>query len=459
MVMPLARERSEQAPRPALGEDTARELEACIKELRPVWVGRLRDYVSVPATFHFPEDIAERTRLCLEGGLCSEHVPHHAALARRIGDDLSALGLRVTAGVGTLPDDEAGVPYVRARAGGDGPVDLLFSSHYDVVGADPRTWRTDPFTAVERDGWIFGRGTSDARGPLSAMVSACEALSRVGLRPAGAIELVFTGDEEVGGRRGIRSAALRGALAARACVVGEPSALGGERTVGVMTKGRLEARLLARRGGAASAHSALGGDSPLERMVSALEHLRRCRPRLAAAFHARLEGETAWREVARAEPQVRILGLRQSAVAASGNIAGGSAESRVEVRFHPPMTGDLVEEWLRSALAELGDPDLDADVTRWNEPAVLSPEEGLHQTVVRAAERAGLKLSAAAFPAGSDMSPLVRLHGIPTCIASCADLTANGIHGDDERISVEELTDSVRLYAALMLGLGQESGL
>jgi acetylornithine deacetylase/succinyl-diaminopimelate desuccinylase-like protein len=292
------------------------------------------------------------------------------------------------------------------------------------------------------------------------MVSAWEALSRVGLRPAGAVELVFTGDEEVGGRRGIRSAALRGALHARACVVGEPSALRGERTVGIMTKGRLEACLTARRGEDASAHSALEGrDSPLERMVSALEHLRRRRPLLTAAFRARMEGDTAWQGVARAEPQVRILGLRQSSVVASGNVAGGSAESRVEVRFHPPMTGELVEEWLRAALDELDDGDLAAGVTLWNDPAVLSPEAGLHQAVIGAAGRMGVRLSVAAFPAGSDMSPLVRLHGIPTCIASCADLAANGIHGDDERISVEELTGSVKLYAALMLGLGQESRL
>ncbi len=441
---------------PVLDRETARGLDACIEELRPVWVARLRDYVSVPSTFRFPDDVAERTRLCLEGGLKPEHVPEHATLARRIGDDLAALGLDVTPGAGTLPGDEAGIPYVRARTPGEGPVDLLFSSHYDVVGADPAAWRTDPFVAVESGGWIFGRGTSDAKGPLSAMVSAFEALSRLGLRPARAIELVFTGDEEVGGRRGIRSAELRGALDARACVVGEPSSLRGERTVGIMTKGRLEACLTARQGKDASAHSALGGDSPLERMVSALEHLRRRRPGLTEAFRARAEGEVAWRGVARAEPQVRILGLRQSSVAASGNIAGGGAESRVEVRFHPPMTGVLVEEWLRAALDELDDRELAASVTLWNDPAVLSPEAGLHQEVIRAADRMGLRLSVAAFPAGSDMSPLVRLHGIPTCIASCADLTANGIHGDDERISVEELTGSVKLYAALMLGLGQE---
>ena len=214
---------------------------------------------------------------------------------------------------------------------------------------------------------------------------------------------------------------------------------------------------MARRGEAASAHSALGGeDSPLERLISALEHLRRRRSRLVEAFRGLLEHETAWPGVVRAEPQVRVLALRQPSAVASGNIAGGIAESRVEVRFHPPMTGGRVEEWLRSTLAELGDLEIEASVTLWNDPAVLAPGDGLHQEVVGAAGRMGLEFSAAAFPAGSDMSPLVRLHGIPTCIASSADLTANGIHGDDERISLEELTASVKLYAALMLGLGQE---
>jgi succinyl-diaminopimelate desuccinylase len=427
-------------------------LDACIEELREVWVGRLRDYVAIPSTFRFPEDIGERTRICLAGGLRNLHAPSHAAMASRIAEDLSGMGLGVETGSGTLPGDETGVPFVRARAPGTKKVELLFSSHYDVVGADPATWRTDPFDPVRLGGWIYGRGTTDAKGPLSAMVSAWEAIRRTSLGPARAVEFLFTGDEEVGGRRGVRSAELRGALDARACVVGEPSALRGARTIGVMTKGRMEIRLIARPAGAASAHSGLaGGDSPLERMVSILEHLRRDRERLAEAFRRHVQEEPAWGGVERADPQVRILGLRQSAVAVSGNIAGGWAEARVEVRFHPPMSGDLVEEWLRSALAGPGDAGLEVEITRWNEPAVLPPAHGLHEEVARRAERMGLDLSVAAFPAGSDMSPLVNLHGIPTCIASCADLTANAIHGDDERISERELLDSVKLYAALML--------
>jgi acetylornithine deacetylase/succinyl-diaminopimelate desuccinylase-like protein len=284
------------------------------------------------------------------------------------------------------------------------------------------------------------------------MVSAWEAIQRAGLGPARVIEFLFTGDEEVGGRRGVRSAELRSALDARACVVGEPSALHGARTIGVMTKGRMEIRLVARPTAAGSAHSGLaGGDSPLERMVSVLEHLRRDRGRLVEAFRRHAREEPTWSGVERAEPQVRLLGLQQPSVVASGNITGGWAEARVEIRFHPPLSGDLVEEWLRSALAGQGDAGLEVEITRWNEPAVLPPANGLHEEVARRAERMGLSLSVAAFPAGSDMSPLVNLHGIPTCIASCADLAANAIHGDDERISERELLDSVKLYAALML--------
>lgn len=429
-----------------------RELDDCIEELREVWVGRLRDYVAIPSTFRFPEDIGERTRLCLTGGLRREHAPSHAAMAARIGEDLARLGLWVGTRDATLPGDEAGVPFVRARTPGTGKVELLFSSHYDVVGADPATWRTDPFDPVRQDGWIYGRGTTDAKGPLSAMVSAWEAIQRTGLGPARAVEFLFTGDEEVGGRRGVRSAELRGAIDARACVVGEPSALRGARTIGVMTKGRMEIRLVTRPTGEGNAHSGLaGGDSPLEKMVSILEHLRRDRERLAAAFLRDAREEPAWSGVERAEPQVRILGLRQPSVAVSGNITGGWAEARVEVRFHPPLSGDLVEEWLRSALAGQGEAGLEVEITRWNEPAVLPPANGLHEEVARRAERMGLGLSVAAFPAGSDMSPLVNLHGIPTCIASCADLAANAIHGENERISERELLDSVKLYAALML--------
>lgn len=52
---------------------------------------------------------------------------------------------------------------------------ILLMSHHDVVdGGDG--WNTDPFTATERDGYLYGRGTIDTKTPLFAELQAAEEL-------------------------------------------------------------------------------------------------------------------------------------------------------------------------------------------------------------------------------------------------------------------------------------------
>ena len=52
---------------------------------------------------------------------------------------------------------------------------ILLMSHHDVVeGSDG--WHTDPFKAVEQDGWLYGRGTIDTKTPLFAELQAAEEL-------------------------------------------------------------------------------------------------------------------------------------------------------------------------------------------------------------------------------------------------------------------------------------------
>ncbi len=434
------------------------DLARCVEAGRRDWVERLRAYISIPSVFHLPEEISARTRVCLEGGLRADSIPHHGAMSRRLADDLLALGLEVSVGEGTLPGDEIGIPYVRARAGGSDSVALLLSSHYDVVGVGGEGWRSDPFGAIESGGWIYGRGSSDAKGPVAAMVSAYEVLKRLGWSPRRGIELIFTGDEEVGGRRGIRSAALAGKLAAEACVVGEPSALDGRVVAGVMTKGRVEVCLSAGEE-SSDAHSALATfDSPLEQLISVLEHLRRSRHSLGEIFASLLAADDRWAGIARAAPQLRILGLHQPSGAASGNVLGGRAEARVEIRYHPPLTSARIEDWLAEVLGQVQAPGIRSRLTCWNEPATLPAGSGLAERVILAAREGGLEVATAAFPAGSDMSPLVNLHRIPTCIVSAIDLVANRIHGDNERISERELLATIKLYATLMLGFCGEVG-
>ena len=52
---------------------------------------------------------------------------------------------------------------------------ILLMSHHDVVeGSDG--WKTDPFRAEEKDGWLYGRGTIDTKTPLFAQLQAAEEL-------------------------------------------------------------------------------------------------------------------------------------------------------------------------------------------------------------------------------------------------------------------------------------------
>ncbi|CAM3141446.1 YgeY family selenium metabolism-linked hydrolase [Sporolactobacillus spathodeae] len=55
---------------------------------------------------------------------------------------------------------------------------VLLDGHIDTVPVNPANWATDPFAAVQKDGKIFGRGTSDMKGSVSAMIVAAEKYAR-----------------------------------------------------------------------------------------------------------------------------------------------------------------------------------------------------------------------------------------------------------------------------------------
>ena len=73
---------------------------------------------------------------------------------------------------------------------------LLMDAHVDTVGIAPGApWRHDPFAAVIEDGRMFGRGTSDMKGALAAMVHAAGSLDRS--RLAGRVAVSASVLEEV----------------------------------------------------------------------------------------------------------------------------------------------------------------------------------------------------------------------------------------------------------------------
>jgi putative selenium metabolism hydrolase len=55
---------------------------------------------------------------------------------------------------------------------------LLMDGHCDIVDAKPEDWKHHPFEAVIEDGYLYGRGVADMKGPLAAMIHAAANVDR-----------------------------------------------------------------------------------------------------------------------------------------------------------------------------------------------------------------------------------------------------------------------------------------
>ena len=89
---------------------------------------------------------------------------------------------------------------VRRRYGGDGPT-LALNAHGDVVPPG-EGWTRPPYGAVIEDGYLYGRAAAVSKSDFATYVFATRALEALGVPLAGAVELHFTYDEEVGGLLG-----------------------------------------------------------------------------------------------------------------------------------------------------------------------------------------------------------------------------------------------------------------
>ncbi len=78
---------------------------------------------------------------------------------------------------------------------------MLYIGHLDVVEAEKADWTYDPFKLIEKDGWLYGRGTIDMKGQDSSTLTALIRLKKEGYVPDRDIIVAFTADEEAGGEQ------------------------------------------------------------------------------------------------------------------------------------------------------------------------------------------------------------------------------------------------------------------
>jgi acetylornithine deacetylase/succinyl-diaminopimelate desuccinylase-like protein len=92
-----------------------------------------------------------------------------------------------------------------ARLRGSGKQEpILLLAHLDVVEALPSDWSFDPFTFLEKDGFFYGRGTSDDKAMAAIWVANLIRMRREGFLPDRDLIVALTADEEGGRFNGVQ---------------------------------------------------------------------------------------------------------------------------------------------------------------------------------------------------------------------------------------------------------------
>lgn len=156
--------------------------------------------------------------------------PDDAGCQKIISDILIDIGFKCT----TISKN--GVTNLWARRGYNSPL-FVFAGHTDVVPAGKiEEWISDPFVPTERDGYIYGRGTSDMKGSIAAFLVAVKEFVEEHPKHNGSIALLITSDEEgdaIYGSSLVCDYLRKNDVSIDFCIVGEPTS---EKKLGDMCK-------------------------------------------------------------------------------------------------------------------------------------------------------------------------------------------------------------------------------
>lgn len=367
---------------------------------------------------------------------------------------------------------------------------ILLLAHQDVVPAgNPERWTHPPFAGAIADGFVWGRGAIDDKGPLVAICEAVETLLAEGFAPRRTVLLAFGHDEEVGGPLGAvkigERLAARGVRPALVLDEGyallEPGTLPGFARplapIGVAEKGYATIEVAAR---------AAGGHSSTPPRATAAGALARAIVKLeenpfpigvggvTGSFFAWLAPElplplrvavgnadllAPWLgDLVRREPGINALLRTTTAVtmlsgAPKDNILPTEAVARVNFRILPGETAESVLARVRETVAA---PDVEARLgEKHRDPSPVSPSDGppfalLQRTIAELFPDA--VVAPALVVGGTDAR---HYHVAADAVYrfgpfrfGAADIRLP--HGIDERIAVDNLADGVRFYARLI---------
>ena len=309
---------------------------------------------------------------------------------------------------------------------GKGQRTLYFSGHFDVVPAQTQ----DQFQPRIEGHNLFGRGSSDMKSGLAAMIHAAVAARDEGLLTSGRIGIVLVPDEETAGPQGSRDLSSRGVLGTDGIGMLTPEPTGG--VVWNANRGAITLRATM-RGKSAHVGRQFEGVNAFERSLPAMMRL------------AEIKKEVELRQTkyniapAAARKSIMLLGGRVEA-GTNFNVTPDFCSFTVDRRINPEENLVQEERRLRDALGEF------EIETLQNEPSTATPEEDPLGTIL-SRHIANITGKEAVF----EMCPglletrFYAARGIPAFAYGPGLLTVS--HGPNEFVPIRNIVQCALIYA------------
>ncbi len=347
---------------------------------------------------------------------------------------------------------------------GDGP-SLLVNCHLDTHAAsvgtwvDPFTgdtltsWSEDPFAATIKDGNIFGRGTADHKSPIAATLMALEALEANGVRLRGRLTCIHDADEETGGGLGMAALVERMPfdfdMALYACTSGFTpmgreffSAMGEDNIIRAFAG--TQAYRLRFEGQNLHSLTPKRGLGAMEAVLIFLDTLRPYMERVNATVDP-LEGT--------GQPILRVSAVDCSARSASHHQAR-AADLYLTRRISPGVDPAVVVEEMNAIVAahnrDYPSNRATFEVVR-SLPPVVTPADHAVVTGLASSVREvmGREPSIVGLPSPVGISTVLAKVPIPTVLFGYGYVNLH--HAIDERIAIDALVDTAKVYAAAFM--------
>ena len=372
--------------------------------------------------------------------------------------ETTALVELIESSLGSLPVDVERVtvdpakPNLLVTVPGETDATLLYNGHLDTVPYDADEWSHAPLGERVGDR-IYGRGATDMKGALGAMLFAIFAFVETETTPARTLQFAFVSDEEVGGDAGLPALLEDDRLDAEACIIGEPTCEADRHSVTVADRGSIWLTLEA-RGEAAHGSRPVLGENAIERLCDAIETLHERfgtrQLELTPQMEPIIEESVEYYAPIMGEGTARDLFTRPSINV--GTIDGGeainsvpqSARAEVDIRLTAGVDTSEVLSDIRSCVADC-DGIAMTDVS-WSVGTAEPTDSPVVEAVATTAEAVhGERVYRRSATGGGDAKKL-RNAGIPTVEFAFGTDTA---HAVDEYIPVEALVDNAVVYASL----------